>query len=422
MGHVERQAHPPRRGSQPSRWQRVAVGVVAALVMTTSAAFAQEDTVTVWHYFSVDNQVQLLEDLTDLFHETHPDVTVDYVFVPYDQLATRMIAAAGAETGPDIVVFNGPNVGDFVEAGAILDMSPYWSDFDDRDQFSEAIVHTVDDRVYAVQGYVNLLGLWFNQEILDAAGISPPETIDELTSALQTAVEAGYTGITLTGRANDQGEWQAYPWMSAYGWDYEDPSAEACEEAFSLVTSWVDSGALSPIVTTWEQVEPFQAFLGGDVAFTENGNWQLGSAQADADFEYGVVPMPQGPEGTEVYLGGEAVAIGAFSENPDLAWEYLEATYYSEEGQLIALRNVGSIPSRADAGSDPLITEDPILQAFAHEVQEMGATYPPPVGPITAVRNAQLVVGQQWSAVISGQVSPAEACSTAVEGVESELP
>ena len=46
---------------------------------------------------------------------------------------------------------------------------------------------------------------------------------------------------------------------------------------------------------TWEQVEPFQAFTVGDVAFTENGNWQLGTAKANAHFTYGVTMMPWGP-------------------------------------------------------------------------------------------------------------------------------
>lgn len=411
-----------RGRGQRSIWNLgVAIMLTSACSLTSIGIAQNSSTLTVWHYFSVDTQVQLLEDLAALFNETHPDVTVEYVFVPYDQLATRVIAAAGAGQGPDVVVFNGPNVGDFVAAGAVADMTSYWENFADRDQFSEAVVHKVDEKVYAVQGYVNLVGLWYNQNILDEVGIEPPATIEELNDALDKVVAAGYQGITLTGRANDQGEWQAYPWMSAYGWDYEDPQQAACEESFSLIKSWVDNGFLSPIVSTWEQVEPFQEFLGGNVAFTENGNWQLGSAQETAQFDYGVVPMPQGPEATKVYLGGEAVSIGSFSSDPELAWEYLKATYYSEEGQLIALRNVGSIPARADAASDPSIAENPIFQAFANEVQSMGSTYPPPVGPIAQVRNAQLVVGQQWSALISGQSDPSSSCATAVSGVQAEL-
>jgi multiple sugar transport system substrate-binding protein len=392
---------------------------LGALLLGISAH--AQDTLTVWHYFSVDSQVQVLEDLGALFNETHPDVQVDWVFVPYDQLPNKVVSSAVAGTGPDVVVYNGPSLAEMVAVEAVADLTPYWQSFGDRDQFGEAVVHEVDGRVYGVQGYVNLLGLWYNRDILDTVGVAPPETIEELTAALEQVVAGGYDGITLTGKGNDQGEWQAYPWMSAFGWTYQDPQHGACVEAFQLVDSWLDMGALSPITATWEQAEPFQAFLGGQVAFTENGNWQLGGAEESATFQYGVVPMPAGPGGTRVYLGGEAVSIGAFSENPDLAWEFLEATYYSAEGQLIALRGVGSIPARADAATDTAISDDPILAAFAREVQEMGATYPPPVGPIDQVRNAQLVVGQQWSAVIAGQQDPARSCDVLVRGVQAEL-
>ena len=181
------------------------------------------------------------------------------------------------------------------------------------------------------------------------------------------------------------------------------------------------AGYLSRIVVTWEQAEPFQAFTVGDVAFTENGNWQLGTAKANAHFNYGVTMMPAGPNPAKVYLGGEAESIGAFSKNPQLAWQYLQGSYFSKAGQLIAFRDVGSIPSRSDAAQDPAVTGDKLLAPFAQEVQKVGALYPPDAGPVTKVQNAQLVIGQQWSAVIAGQEDPATAASKSVSGVRAEL-
>jgi multiple sugar transport system substrate-binding protein len=392
-----------------------------ALVLASCGKGTQSGTVTVWHYFSVDSQVQELKDLATLYNQTSPKVKVNYVFVPYDQLPNKIVASSAAGTGPDVVVYNGPNVGQFVDAKAIIDLTPYWSAFKDKDLFTPAVVHSIDGKVYGVQGYVNLLGLWYNKDILDKVGVKPPTTIDELTTALQKVTKAGYKGITLTGKPNDQGEWQSYPWMSAYGWSYSSPDAGAAQQAFSLVSGWASKGYLSRIVVTWEQVEPFQAFTVGNVAFTENGNWQLGTAKANAHFNYGVVAMPSGPNPAKVYLGGEAESIGAFSKNPKLAWAYLEGSYFSKAGQLIAFKDVGSIPSRKDAAEDPTVTSDQLLAPFAQEVQSVGALYPPDAGPVVKVQNAQLVVGQQWSAVIAGQETPAAAAQKTVTGVQTEL-
>ena len=70
---------------------------------------------------------------------------------------------------------------------------------------------------------------------------------------------------------------------------------------------------------------------------------------------------------------------------------------------------------------DPAVTGDKLLSPFAQEVQKVGALYPPDAGPVTKVQSAQLVVGQQWSAVIAGQEDPATAAAKAVAGVQAEL-
>lgn len=378
-------------------------------------------TLTVWHYFSEDSQVKELTDLAALFNKSNKSVKVNYVFVPVDSLAGKVIAAGAANSGPDVIIHAQPTVAPMAQAGALKDLSTYWQSFAGKDQFSEAVLGKVDGKLYGVQGYVNLLGLWYNKTILDKLGIKPPATISQLTSDLKAAKEAGYTGITLTGKPNAQGEWQAYPWLSAYGWDYGNPQVSSIEKAFSTVASWVQNGYLPQIVVNWGQAEPFQDFLTGKVAFCENGNWQIGAAKSKAKFAYGIVPMPSGSQNAKVYLGGEQESIGAFSKIPNIAWEYLTKTYFSEAGQIIALQDVGSIPARKDAASAHAVADNELLAPFGFEVRTMGALRTPAVGPMTKVTSAQLAVARQWSAMIAGQESPEVAAQKAVADVESEL-
>lgn len=404
-----------------------AIALSAGLALTgctpTSSGGAGEggsDTITVWHYFSDENQVKVMTDYKELFEDNNDGVTVENVFVPYDQLNSKLITAVGSETGPDIVVFNGAETSTLALGGALAPMTEQWDGFADKDQFPEAVVHSLDGDVYAVQGYVNLLGLWYNQDILDELGVEAPTTMDELNSALSAVTAAGKSGITLSGLPQSQGEWQAYPWLSSFGFNYDKPEAAPLEEAFSMIQSWTDSGALTRESVTWDQTVPFQTWAAGDVAFAENGNWQLGTARSDADFNYGVVPLPVGESG-QVYLGGEGQSVGAFSKNPELAWDYLEQTYFSAEGQAIALSGVGSIPSRLDAASASEVTEDPILAAFAQSIEANGANYPAPAVPAESVADQQLAVGQVWSAVIGGQMTPKEAAAKLVADLDRLL-
>nr|KEP24698.1 hypothetical protein DA06_16750 [Georgenia sp. SUBG003] len=231
------------------------------------------------------------------------------------------------------------------------------------------------------------------------------------------AKDAGYAGITLSGLPNSQGEWQGYPWITAEGFTYENLDADAMAAGLARVRGWVENGWLSQEAVNWDQTVPFQTFSAGGVAFAENGNWQMGSAEADADFEYGVVPLPLGDD-AGVYLGGEGQAIGAFSENPDLAWKYLTETYLSRDGGVLAADLVGSIPSRADAAEDEVVTGNELLKPFAATIQQYGSNYPAPNIPPEAVADLQLTVGQAWSAAIGGQSTPEQAAQTAVDSLQ----
>lgn len=159
-----------------------------------------------------------------------------------------------------------------------------------------------------------------------------------------------------------------------------------------------------------------QRFVVGNVAFMENGNWNIGSAKKDAKFKYGVVEMATGPKGGTIFLGGEAEFIGAFSKQPDVAWSYLDSTFLSKEGNLVPLEDAGSIPARKDVADAADVTKNPLLVPFADEVKNRGAEYPPKGGAYVA---AQLIIAQNWSAVIAGQKAPADAAKDAVDGVKA---
>lgn len=377
-----------------------------------------DNTVTVWHYFSEPFQVQLMKDYAKKFEASHPGAKVENVYVPYDNLSSKLLSAAGAQSGPDVVVFNGADTSTLATGGALAPLDEHWSAYTDASEFPDTVLHTVDDQLYSVQGYVNVLGLWYNADILKQIGVKPPGTMQELEAAMAAAKRAGYTGMTLSALPNDQGEWQAYPWLTSQGFDYENLDQQALTEGLGMVREWVDKGYVSQEATTWDQTVPFQHFTAGDVAFAENGNWQIGAATTDAKFDYGVVPLPVGDKG-QVYLGGEGVGVGTFADDPDLAWEYVTDTYLSPKGQLLAAKQAGSIPARTDVSHDPVVTNNPLLTAFATTLANNGVSYPDPVIAPEKVVDVQTSMGQTWSSVVGGQTPPEDAAGEAIPQLQS---
>lgn len=414
------------RRARPLAVGTVAAATAIALAACTPSASGGSDptdgarTLTVWHYYSVDDQIAALDAFKASFEAAHSDVTVDNVYVPQDQINSKVVTAAGSGTGPDIVVFDGYSATTLIQGGALAPLDNYWADFEGANQIAEGAVTSVDGQIYSVQGYVNTLALFYNKDILDEVGVEPPATLEELESALASVTGAGYEGIVLSGQPDVQGAFQAYPWMTAEGFSYEDPQSAPLQAAFDRARGWVENGWLSQQAATWDQNVPFTQFTAGGIAFAENGNWQLAGLTADAPFDWGVVKLPVGPTG-KVYLGGEAQGIGVHSADPDLAWQYLSETFFSEDGQLVALDKVGAIPTRADAAAADIIAADPHLSVYAEAIAEQGAPFPDTAIPPANNEATILAAGQAWSAALGGQTSTADAVGDFLGKLESLL-
>ncbi len=123
----------------------VAIAASAALALTgctpssSGGSSGDSDTITAWHYFSDENEVKVMTDYKELFEKNDDGVTVDNVFVPYDQMNSKLISAVGSKTGPDVVVFNGAETSTLALGGALAPMTEQWESFGEKDEFPESV-------------------------------------------------------------------------------------------------------------------------------------------------------------------------------------------------------------------------------------------------------------------------------------------
>ncbi len=411
-------AAPPTAAAAPKPTAPAAAAAPTAAPTTAAATVSDTaGTLNIWHYFNTQGQKTILTEWQSMFNKQYPKVDVKYVYVEFQELSKKIIAAAGAKQGPDVLLYGGSDLVQMYKTGALKSMQPYWDKFADKDKFPEGVLTKFDGQIYGVKPYVNLVALWYNQDIIDAVGVKPPTTFEEVTPALAKIAAAGknYLPLAMTGRPDNQGDWTSWPWLTGYGFSYDNPDVDAATQAFTMVAEWSSKGYIAKDSVSWGQSETFDRFVVGDVAFMQNGNWNIGSAKEQAKFKYMTAEMPKGPKTGNIYLGGEPGWIGAFTTVPDLAWGYLSQVY-SKEGDLVPLKASGSIPARSDLASVPEVTSEPLLAAYATEVKSRGTEYPPKGGAVIA---AQLVVAQNWSSVIAGQKSPQQAAKDMVDGIKS---
>lgn len=376
---------------------------------------------TVWHY-STASDVKTVQDYTALFTKKYPKIQVKLQYVEFSETPKRAIAAAAAKSGPDVFIYGGNEPEPMYNAGVFKSIDSYWSSFADKGQFPAGVITKFHNKVYGVKGYVNLTGLWYNQTILDDVGVQPPKTFEETTATFARIANAGkkYVPIALTGQPTDQGDWTAWPWLSGYGFSYDNPDQKAIEQTFTLVNEWARKGYLPKEAVQWGQAETFTRFAVGDVAFMEDGNWNIGPAQRQigSKFRYGTAQLPTGPKPSKIFLGGEALWMGAFTKVPEMAWAYMKETLFSRAGLLLALKDAGTIPARADMAKLPEVTSNKLLAPYIQAIGTRGSEYPPAGGAALA---AQAVVAQNWSAVIAGQKTPVQAAKDTASGVKANF-
>lgn len=365
---------------------------------------------SIWSYQDANAIPEWWTDAIDRFNETYPNVTVNTTNIPYANMPERLLGSGLSESIPDGVLYNPADAAKLFEADIVMDLAPFWEQFDNADQFPDSAIWQHGDAIISVQGHLNTTALWYNEDILDEVGIDVPETIEEFGEALAAVDAAGYGGLLLGAQPNGSGEFDFFPWLMAYGQNYADWDRGTLVEVFELFGEWIDAGYIPPDITGNNEGDNHNLFASGQWAFVQNGNWNLTVAESDFDFEWGVAEMPAGPEGSHSVGGGEGFSIGADTEYPSLVWALFEEMVLTSDAELAALEEDGRLPVRADASDDPRMAEDPNLAVYADVVANLGSR---PSTPL--VGDYLIAMGTVWNSFVGGSIDAETAADQVIE-------
>ncbi len=143
---------------------------------------------TFWHAYSADSpEVATLDDvIIPAFEEKYPDVTVESVPVPYDDLHQKLITAVAGDQLPDLVRADIAWVPELADLGVLVPLSDEMPDFQDlADQTYPGTLATNlwKGTYYGLPLDTNTRVMLYNSTVLDAAGVEVPETVEDLVDA-----------------------------------------------------------------------------------------------------------------------------------------------------------------------------------------------------------------------------------------------
>lgn len=339
-------------------------------------------------------------------------VTIKRTAFDGTDLTTKVLLAAQQGNAPDVAIVDNPVVSTLAGAGVLTDTGA--NKLDTSSVKPNLLAPgVVDGKTYGIPVGANTLALYYNEDLLKSIGVDPTSVTswDTLTAALRTAKNAGKTGIAFSAISTEEGTFQFLPWFWGNGANLTDLASPQAVEALTLWTDWLKNGYAQNSVINDNQTASWQAFASGQVAFAENGTWQLSNAHK-LTFKYGVIPIPGKTSGTAPGpTGGEFVTVPVRADTSRYATSAKLASCLVNPDNAYTTDSALSYVGVTDAVQAKQVSDTPELKPWVTAVQvakgrtgdNLGTKYPK-------------ISEQLWKAVqsaLSGSASPQAALSSA---------
>jgi multiple sugar transport system substrate-binding protein len=369
-------------------------GVLKSMVVTGGAvAFAgfgkapkiaaQDVTLKQWyHQYGEAGTQEAAARYAEEFTAANAGIAVEMTWVPGDY-GSALSAALLTDEGPD--VYETSPTFAMVKEGQCAPLDDLYTEEVKADFHPNNIaVNTINGSIYGIKMIDDMGLLYYRKSILEAAGITPPTTMDELIAAVSELDTGRQKGLFVGNDGGIDALHHIAPWSA--GSDFVDPATnqivfnnERTVLAYQKVKELNDTGALLIGAPTdwWDP----SAFNQGLAAMQWTGLWAMPGIQAAIGDDFGVVPWPaldaQGTPAT--FWGGWNELVNGKTQYMEQAkklasWLWIENTEIQQDW---ALSYGFHVPPRqsAAAAAEPLKT-GPASEAVGF-LNQYGKVQPP---------------------------------------------
>ncbi|USG65351.1 sugar ABC transporter substrate-binding protein [Brevibacillus ruminantium] len=352
--------------------------------------------------------------LPDFEKETGIKVKVDSYFE--DQLTQKTsVEFAANSKSIDVVMFRP------LQDGKQYEKNGYFASLNDFVSKEPAITDDIipsslgavkeGDKLYGFPLVTETQVLYYRKDLLEAAGLQPPKTLDELKeqAAKLTDPNAGVYGFVSRGKRSPSVT-QFSSFLYSFGGDFmkdgkatlDTPEAlQAFEYYGGLLKDYGPPGTLN---MSWP--EAFGVFTQGKAAFLTDASSLYTNAtdpsKSSVADKVGFAPFPAGPAGSKPYnITSWAIGIGANSEKKDAAWEFVKwATSKEVVGKLQATGISGALKSVWDSPEGTASFPKDLTDAIKAN-SDSAVPYDRPL--IVNVGKARDAIGDSVNAAIQGK-------------------
>lgn len=342
-------------------------------------------TLTVWDQNTDPGIDDAQQALNDAFEKAHPNITIKRVSRSFADLKTTLKLALSGDNPPDVVQANQgyPDMGAFVKAGYLRPVDDYsklygWDSYYPSsllklNSFSADGKTWQGDQLYGVSQTGELVGLFYNKEVLRKAGIdAAPKTVAELTEDMQRVKAAGTLPLSY-------GDVEKSPGIHLYGLVLsalaghdavndlvagKSGSWTGADEvkAAKTITDWVDKDYVTDGANGVSRDDAVAAFGKGESAFLITGTWNQATLEAAPSAkDIGFTALTPPDASAPVTMGGEGLAwaITSKTKNANAAAAYVDFVTNAKAAEtLVAKGNLPTVVPDDDTPASGTIAGD----------------------------------------------------------------
>lgn len=382
---------------------------------TNTAKASGKVKLRVWDAYANNSQKAWLAAI-DKFNTSQDKVEIVNEYIPFADIKKQLSIGLTAQNLPDIVVIDNPNQAAFSAMGLLEDLTPKINNWSEKDKYFEGPWKSTiyNGKNYAIPLDSNCLGLYYNVDMLQKAGITPPETWDQFRAAAKKLTKDGVYGLAMSAVKSEEGTFQFLPFLLSSGATVEKYNSAEGNKALSFVTQLVKDGSLSKEAINWTQTDVEKQFAAGKAAMMINGPWQFTPLKNDApNLKYATVKIPKDAKFASV-LGGNNIGI-IKGHNVDAAWTFLEFLGKPENLKQF-VQATGYFPPRKDLTNDKYYTDDANLKAFMDQMQ-----YAMPRGPLAKWPQVSEAIYTSIQQSLTMQKSPEDALKEAQPKIDEAV-
>lgn len=281
----------------------------------------------------------------ELYKKNHPDVDVKVTYTPWADYWTKLKTSLAGNSGPDVFWMNGPNFYAYASKGWIKDLQPLIDENKlDTSVYTDALVnlYTYNDHLYGLPYFLDAVGLYYNKELFDKAGVSYPDgswtwdTIEQNAAKLTDKQNGvyGYTALI----DSQSGYYDLIHQAGGYiisedktksGFD----SPEALS-AFQWEKKLMDQG-YSPNAQQQLETKPLQLFGSGKAAMFPAISVSAPELYKLLGDKLGVAPLPAGKQKATI-VHGLSWAMNEKTKHQQEAWDLIQVLSGKEGEQYLA--------------------------------------------------------------------------------------